>query len=389
MMGGNNGRSSNHKLLIGLVLLALCGGMLSGCLKKEPIRIGFVGELTGRQAELSVQGRNGALLALERINATGGVAGRPLELVIRDDMGTEAGAQQADRDLISSGVVVIIGHSTSSQTLAGLTVTEPAGILMFSGTTSTADLSGREDHFYRMIQTLLDRAKGMAHHIYQKRGITRVAAIYDVDNSAYTRSYLQTFKAEYLALGGQVEEAAFSSAGQKDFGPLLTALRDGRVDGLMLISSDIDAAMIAQRTRVLGWTVPLFGSAWAQTEMLLNNGGQAIEGMELEQTFPINSQAPAFLEFKQRYLARFGNPPSFGAALNYEAVQVLAAALNNTGGRKEGLEPALTGIRDFPGLVDKISLDRFGDAVRPHYMTVIRDGKFAGLDAIQPAGVVR
>lgn len=119
------------------VLGSSLGLPLSGCAYRSPIRVGFAGELTGRQADLGVHGRNGAQLAVEAINAAGGVAGRPIELLVRDDRGTSEGAQAADRELISEGVVAIIGHMTSAQTVAGRLVTELAKMVLFSPAAST------------------------------------------------------------------------------------------------------------------------------------------------------------------------------------------------------------------------------------------------------------
>ena len=90
-----------------LMVLVLSVGFflfcLKGCFGKQPIRVGFVAQLTDVQAELSVQERNGVRLAVEEINAKDAIGGRPLELVVRDDLGTPAGARAADRDLIERG----------------------------------------------------------------------------------------------------------------------------------------------------------------------------------------------------------------------------------------------------------------------------------------------
>ena len=119
-----------------------------GCSGKKAIRIGFVAQLTGVQAELGVQERNGVQLAMEKINAKGGIGGRPVELVVRDDLGTPEGARAADRDLIEAGVVAIIGHATSGQTMVGLSVTNPARVVMLSPTATTPELSGLDDFFF-------------------------------------------------------------------------------------------------------------------------------------------------------------------------------------------------------------------------------------------------
>lgn len=379
LMSKSFGRLTPLGLLIGIAVF-----FLVSCTAKEPIRVGFVAQLTGVQAELGVQERNGVQLAVEEINAAGGVAGRPIELIVQDDLGTPEGAQAADRELIDAGVVAIIGHATSGQTIAGLAVTNPAHVVMLSPTATSPELSGLDDYFFRVTYSLADRAYTLAQRVYQGRNITRLAVIYDDDNAAYSRSYREAFVDKYQLLGGKLTaEAAFSSKAQPDFTPLLAQLRVNSPDGLLIIASDIDTALIAQRTRLMDWPIPLFTSAWAQTETLINNGGRAVEGLEIEIANASNNPSPEFLDFKTRYQARFGQAPSFGAVLGYEAANVLAVALQKTGGKADGLAPALVDIKDFKGLIDIFSFDRYGDVIRPFYLGVIHDGKYVDIKTLK------
>jgi branched-chain amino acid transport system substrate-binding protein len=372
-------------ILPAVLLIVLAVGCLWGCVGKESIPVGFVAQLTGVQAELGVQERNGVQLAVEEINAAGGVAGRPIRLVVRDDRGTSEGARAADRELIDAGVVAIIGHATSEQTMAGLSVTDPAGVVMVSPTASSPKLSSREDFFFRVVYSLADRAHVLADHIYQGRGIKRIAIICDADNAAYTKTYQESFADRYRSLGGKLTmETDFSSKAQPDFTLLVERLHASNPDGLLIVAADIDTALIAQRTRLMGWSVPLFASSWAQTETLVTNGGRAVEGLELEIASAVESQTRDYLGFKRRYQSRFGQAHSFGAVLGYEAAQILAAALQKTRGTADGLPEALVGIRNFKGLTDTLSFDRYGDIMRPYYLGVIRDGKYAVLGAYEP-----
>jgi branched-chain amino acid transport system substrate-binding protein len=375
---------SMWRLTLAGLLIWIAAFFLVSCAGKEPIRVGFVAQLTGVQAELGVQERNGAQLAVEEINAAGGIAGRPIELILQDDLGTPEGAQAADQELIDAGVVAIIGHATSGQTMAGLAVTNPAHVVMLSPTTSTPELSGQDDYFFRIAYSLMNRAHALAQHIYQNRNITRIAVIYDTDNAAYSKAFLEAFAGKYQSLGGKLTaEAGFSSKSQPDFAPLVAQLRASNPDGLLIIAADIDTALIAQRTRLMDWPIPLFTTAWAQTETLVNNGGQAVEGLEIEIANALNNQAPAYLDFKTRYQARFGQAPAFGAALGYEAAKVLAAALQETNGKADGLAQALVGIKNFKGLSETFSFDRYGDVIRPFYLGAIRDGKYVDIEALE------
>jgi len=378
--------NSRWRAFLVVFTVAIFSLFFSSCIKKEPVRVGFVADLTGKQAEIGVQERNGVQLAVEKINATGGIDGRPIELIIRDDKGIPNGAKSADQELIDNGVVAIIGHATSGQTVAGLEVTNPAHVLLLSPTTSTPDLSGKFEYFFRVYPTFSESAKGFAKHIYQQRKLTKIAIIYDTDNAAYAKTYQNIFADQYRAIGGVVVgEIAFSGAAKIDFNPIVSQLRENSPEGLLIITSDVDAAMIVQRTRLMGWQVPLFASAWAQTATLIYSGGQAVEGMELEQSYAVNSQEPDFLAFKKLYQDRFGQLPSLGGTFGYEAAMVLGAALQKTQGESLGLRQAMLSIQNFKVLIDDFSFNNDGDVVRPFYLGVIHDNKVTILQPLTSA----
>ncbi len=367
-------------LVVGLAVLVIT---LNGCANKSPVRVGFAGELTGTQADLGVHGRDGAQLAIDTLNAAGGINGRPIELIVRDDLGTPEGARAADRELIDAGVVAIIGHMTSRQTLAAITVTQEAGMVLISPATSTPSLSGQDDLFFRITPTNLDQASVFARYIYQQRKLARMGIIYDLDNAAYSESYADIFAQATNELGGAiVERVNFSAAARPDLAPLIATLRAAEPDGLLIIASALDTAFIAQRVRLSGWDVALFSSAWAQTETLIQNGGEAVEGVGFIIAYNANSQSPDYQAFKASYQSRFGREPTFAAGEAYEATLVLAAALKKTGGRAQGLPQALQDIRDFPVLDGTLSLDQYGDVKRPLFLLSIRNGQYEVIASI-------
>lgn len=345
--------------------------------RKVPIIIGFSAQLTGSQAELGVQERNGVQLAVEKINESGGIGGRNISLIVNDDRGIPRIAEVGDKELIEKGAIAIIGHATTAQTLEGLKVTNPANIIMIGATVSTPELSGIDDYFFRVHPSFKNSAQTFANHIYESNGITHMAIIYDKDNSSYSKTYSRVFSDKFKELGGNItEEITFSSATQPDFSPILSKLQESKPDGLLIIASDVDTALISQRAKIIDKQIKLFTSAWAQTETLISKGGQAVEGMEIEQAYNLTNQSESFIDFKSKYKARFGNEASFGSAYSYEAMLILAEALKTTQGSKDGLKQSLSEINDFNVLIDKISLDKFGDVERPYYISTIDEGKF-------------
>lgn len=380
----------NKRWIVGLLFCLLVAFWAARTVvNSSPISVGFVGQLTGKQSELGIQSRDGVLLAVETINATGGIKGHPLNLIIRDDQGEAEKAREVDRELIASEVVAIIGHPTSAQSQVGMEITNPAKMVLISPTVSSPAFSGQDDYFFRVYPSFRESAQAFAEYVFLKEHISDVAVILDGDNAGYSQTYGDTFQTRFKSLGGKVTGLVhFSSKKQLDPTMMLARLQAENPTGILIVASDIDTALIAQRLRLMNWRVPLFTSAWAQTETLISNGGRAVEGLKLEQSFDMSSQSSNFLDFRKRFENRFGRSPSFGAAFGYEATMVLAHALEKTDGKKEGLKDALLTMKNFPGLIDNFSLDRFGDVERPFYLSEIQNGKFIFLEklTVQPTG---
>lgn len=390
-MRENKHRVFRHLYVCSILVFALIGiigGFFVYKSKNKPIIIGFSAQLTGRQAELGIQERNGALLAVERLNEMGGIDGHTISLIIHDDLGMPQEAKNGDKDLINKDVTAIIGHATTAQTLAGLSITNDAKVVMMGPTISTSKLSGLDDYFFRVHPSFEKSCQSFAKHVYNDKNVRNIGIIYDEDNLEYSKTYKDTFSEQLRSLGGSItDEVRFSSIDHKDFSELLSKLHNLNIEGLLIVASDMDAALIAQKTRLMDWQIPLFASPWAQTKTLISNGGRAVEGMELEQAYDLNNQSTAFSNFKSRYIERFGNEPSFGAAYSYESTLVLAEALKKAHGKKEDLKQALLEIEDFKGLTDKFSIDKFGDVQRNGYLTSISNGKFIRIKELNSVSV--
>lgn len=365
-------------------LLGLTIFFLNFSLRKKPILIGFSAQLTGNQAELGVQERNGVQLAVEKINSEGGINGRNIKLLIRDDYGIPEEAKKVDKELIDAGVVAIIGHSTTMQTMTALEVTNPAKVVLISPTTSTPLLTGIDDYFFRVCPSFKDSAEAFAEYVYRNCKEKNIAVIYDSDNLSYSKTYSDIFSATLKSVGGNLtKEISFSSKAQTDFLNKLEEIKKSQADGLLIIASDIDTALIAQKLRLMDCNVNLYGTAWANTSTLINNGGKAVEGMLIEQYYIFDCNTSRFNEFKNNFKSRFGNDASFGSTFGYDTVLVLKAALEKTGGKADGLKDELCGISKYEGALNTFNMDNYGDTKRDCYLSVVSNRKFNMITKIQ------
>lgn len=375
-------RRSTFSWLGGFLLLIL---VVSGCLSRPPIRVGFVGELSGRESDLGIAERNGLLLAVDEINGAGGIDGQMVEVIIKDDQGLPEVARQVDRELIDAGVVAIVGHVTTAQSLAGLEVTEPVGVLMFSPSASSMQLSGLEDGFFRACADNRLDAQLLADKM-RTQGRQRLLIYYDQENAAYSLAYANELQQAFEATGGVTVEKIAMETDEPDFEALVTVGRSSDPDAVLIIASAVHTALLIQRARLMDWDVAMYASDWAYSEAFIQTGGQAVEGVELVAAFDMDMDTPAMRSFEARYRQRFGYAPNFGAMQAYETMILLGRALQQTGGSANGLPDTLRSLENEIVLGDPITMDAYGDVLRPVYWIRVENGRLVTLGTLTSAG---
>ncbi len=352
---------------------------VSACGDPEPVKIGYVGGLTGRFGNLGQEGRDGAILAVEEANAADGIDGRLIELLIRDDRQDEATAVAVDRELIESGVAAIVGHMTSSMSVAAVSLMNRAGVLMVSPTTSTNALTGLDDQFFRVYAPNRMEATNLAAHARNDLGLARVSVVYDLSNRAHTENWRDTFGGEFEKLGGKIVSTPFfTSTPSVRFRELAEQIAVVETDGLLILANALDTARLCQHLRNIGFTAPIMVSQWSVTTDILSLGGGAVEGIRFFNTYDRGNTNPRFLAFKEAFIRRFGRDPDFAAIFSYEAVQVVLTGLKDAKDPQD-LKRAILARRSFPGLLDGFAFDDFGDVVRDMVLMTVHDGKYEKL----------
>lgn len=352
---------------------------LTACTPPEPINLGFIGGLSGRVADLGIEGRNGALLAIEQRNKAGGIGGRQVVLIAEDDQQNPEVARQAVGKLIDSKVAAIIGPMTSAMAVATVPLVNKAQMVMISPTTTTNDLTALDDYFFRILSPTRSYAVKSANHHFSQLGLHRMAAIYDLRNQAYTESWLDDYSAAFNAAGGKlVERMSFSSGNETHFSNLARHLLAAKPDGVLLIANSVDAALLAQQLRRINPSIAIAASEWSATERLIELGGRAVEGMMIAQFLDRQSQQPSYIEFRKQYAERFSKEPGFAGLTAFDATNVVMDALTSQRA-SQTLKQALLSRKTFAGAQSPVVFDDFGDANRDTFMTTIKNGAFVVL----------
>ena len=386
-----NSRSQQNNRLPGLpdkdcrrarsfFLSLLTSLLLTACSPPEPIRLGFVGGLTGRVADLGEAGRNGFQLAVEQANAGGGIDGRKIEILVKDDTQDPVLAKRVTEELVAAKVAAIIGPMTSAMAEPVLAVATASAIPVISPTVTTTALTGKDDLFLRVISDTSSYAGLSANYQFTKAGVRKVAVVYDLRNRAYTSSWLADFRKTFTKLGGTITaELTFESGDTTDHAAIVKQMQASQPDALLFISSAIDTARFAQQAAQLKASQKLISVDWSATERLIELGGKAVDGLHLPQYFDREDKLPAYEAFQQAYEKRFQRLPGFPSVAAYDATRVVLEAI---GKRKDGesLKQTLLERGPFIGVQQPIVFDRFGDTQRRAYITAIRDGRFVVIE---------
>lgn len=362
-----------------MVVLALCVVMV-GCEEPPPLKIGFMGGLTGRVADLGVAGRDGVLLAVEEKNNAGGLSGRAIELIIRDDRHQPEVARRVFHELQVENVLAIIGPMTSSIAVSVKPLIDAGRTVVVSPTVKTDQLSGQDDYFIRVTAPLSSNARQLAAYSVNRRGLQRFAVIYDRSNRAFTETWLKYFEDALKQEGGTVIDIeGFSSRPDVHFLPIAERVSALNPQAVLFLCNAIDTALLAQQFHKLGSGIPLFSSEWAFTTDLINFGGRAVEGMSSFHSFDADSRDPAYLRFRDTFTRRFGYAPSFASVLAYDAATFLFSGLDKEPS-SESLKDTLLGLGSFQGLQSEFTVDAFGDVDRRLFLTRVKNGQFQVVD---------
>lgn len=352
---------------------------LLGCQPSGPIRLGFVGGLSGRVADLGIDGRNGAMLAVELRNKAGGVNGRQVELLIEDDEQNPEAARIAVSRLIERQVAAIIGPMTSGMATATVPLIDAAQVVMVSPTVTTSELNGRDDYFFRVLASTGTYARKSADHHFRSVGLRRVAAIHDLRNKAYSENWLADYRAAFTAAGGSlVTDVSFLSGDETLFAGLGRQLLRAKPDGILIIANSVDTAMLCQQLRKLDASIPIAAAEWAGTERLTELGGRAVEGIVLAQFLDRQGTQPTYLEFRRNYVASYGKEPGFAGLTAFDAANVVLEGLQHQA-PGQSLKQTLLARKSFAGAQTPVVFDAFGDTTREAVMTTVKDGAFVAL----------
>ncbi|HFR3538094.1 TPA: ABC transporter substrate-binding protein [Streptococcus suis] len=369
-------------------LLAACGTVsttnssAAGSSVGDTFKIGYNLELSGAVSSYGQTEEKGANLAVKEINAAGGIDGKQIEVVTKDNKSETAEAASVATSLASEGVNLVIGPATSGASAASIPALTSAGIPMISpsGTQTNLVVNDKgevQDYFFRATFTDGYQGQIMAKYATENMSAKKVVLYYD-NSSDYGKGVAEAFKKAYT--GEIVSEITFAS-GDKDFQAALTKLKDAEFDAIIMPGYYNETGTIVKQARGLGLNQPILGSDGFDSPQFTELATASAASNVYYLSAFVTSASDKAKAFYDAYKKEYNEEPSMFSALAYDSVYMAAKAAEGAADSKT-IKDNLAALKDFEGVTGTMSIDKEHNVVKSVYVVGLTNGEQSSVDTV-------
>ncbi|MGQ9797155.1 branched-chain amino acid ABC transporter substrate-binding protein [Desulfosoma sp.] len=356
----------------GLVALVVLGLLLAGfaSANADTVKIGLMGPMTGPWASEGQEMKQVLDLLASDLNAKGGVLGKKVEVIVDDDAGDPRTAALAAQRLATQGIVAVIGTYGSSVTEATQNIYSEFKIIQIANGSTAIRLTEKGLKSFFRTCPRDDEQGRVAVQTMVKLGFKNVAVLHD--NTTYARGLADEAKA---LLEGQGIKVVFFDAltpGERDYTAILTKLKGANPDVVFFTGYYPEAGLLLRQKKEMNWNVPFIGGdATNNPDLVKIAGKDAAQGFYfLSAPLPKDLPSPEAKAFLDEFIKKYGNAPnSIYAVLAGDGFRVIATAIEATQSTNPDklADYLYKELKDFPGLIGKISFNEKGDRVGEVY----------------------
>lgn len=331
----------------------------------------------------------GLQMAVDEVNAAGGIGDRQLRLARYDDRESiDQGRIVAQQIAADPDVVAVIGHLQSYITVQAAGTYNQAGLVLVAPTSTDPKLT--QLGYPRVFRaTFTDKSVGQQLAELVASQQRRKVAVYYIRND-YGRNVANAFEERARQLGISVQARnsydPSEQASERTFDQVLTEWKPMDLDAILLAGEVPSAAIFVAQARRKGISVPIMGGDAMSSPALIAVAGAAAEGTTVATYYNPDEPRPEVVRFNAAFTAKFGVPPDAGSALGYDSVQLLAHAMKEARSAvPEDVARVLHALKGWRGVTGEFSFDEGGDSAKPVIFSVVRGGRFEYLSAPAPA----
>ncbi|HEY7245535.1 MAG TPA: ABC transporter substrate-binding protein [Xanthobacteraceae bacterium] len=340
------------------------------------IGIGVIAPVTGSKAEQGQQFTEGAKVAIDEINAAGGINGSKLQLQILDDEGQPNEAVAAAQRLASNtDVYAVIGPSSTASSSAAIPVLKRAKLVAISPSASTPSLVTKNTHFYIMSLDLGTYGPLVPKYAVDRFGAHNFAIIHVKDDwgEAVTKVEKEWAAGKSIPI---VADAVYTQ-GDRDFKAQLTVVLEKKPEALVLNTHYTEGALIVRQARQLGYTGPIVGQGTIVYPQFIELAGSSADGVVSWTDFLSTLESQPVAQADQKFKKATGKEPLQYHISTYDAVMILKKAFQAVGCDRDKLTTEVAGTKDFPGIVGKISFNAERLPEKKIFWVEVKNGKWA------------
>ena len=349
--------------VVALLAMSMCfaGGDKESSADGAVVKIGFIGPLTGDYAIYGTLCRQAVEMAIDEINAKGGVNGASIKLFAEDSEGDSQKALAAMEKLSSSDkVCAIIGPVLTGETFSVAERAQAEGIVIITPSASHKDITNVGDYIFRT--TPSDGLQGEVAGKYwsQVLGYTKLAVLYAKND--YSQGLYESMSEAFTQDGGQIVAAETFMVGDKDFKTQLTKLKNTDAQAIYLPDYTAEMAQILEQAAQLGIDKPFLSGDGFLSEEIYSLAGQYTDGVVYTASARVE-ESNKNKEFKDAYTARWGIGPDSFATNAYDATYILVSVIEKVGTDRKAIKTGMEQVKDFEGVNGIINFAPNGDLV--------------------------
>lgn len=357
-----------------LTVFCLLSTVFVGCARKEAvIKIGIAGPMTGDQAKMGMDFRNGVELAITEWNERGGVLGKKISMVVSDDQHDPKQAVAVANKMINEGCVGIIGHFNSSCSIPASVEYHRAGIPMITPASTNPQLTERGlDNVFRVCGRDDQQGAVAADFVINKLRLKRIVILHD--KTTYGQGLADEFK---KSLGNKAEVLYYAGIiqGDKDFKAVLTRVKEKNPELIYFGGIYPEAGLLVKQAKELGLKAPFMSGDGVIDPKFIEIAGPAADGTYL--TFsPDPTRIPTAKAFLDSYHKRYGEHGPY-SIYAYDAANIMLTAIKEAGSAEGKKIIEKLHSLEFKGALGTIKFDKKGDVtVAPYVIWITKGGKF-------------
>ena len=317
------------KSVIAAALVLSAASSVFAAKKAKTIKIGGVAPLSGAVAVYGVECKKGIDLAVEEINAAGGILGQTVEFVCEDDEGDAAKSVSAYKKLVTKDrTKLIIGSLTSGCTIAITAQAQANKVVQIAPAATAVAVTDAGNYIFRTCFTDPFQGRVGGKFASENLGAKKAAILYDIGND-YSVGLTDNFVSEFTKNGGTIVAKESYGAGEKDFNAIITKVKAANPDVVYLPDYYSTVALIAKQLRAQGVNTPIVGAdGW---DGLTENADDSVLNGYYSNHYAEDSDSPAVQKFVKNFEAKYGKKPNSFAALGYDSVYMLKDAILKAG----------------------------------------------------------